>query len=62
MSHPVPATLPARVTVRCPDCGSERTTLALHDEALASAQRCTDCGTPCEVVATRPVSLGCTCC
>jgi hypothetical protein len=59
----IPIDLPARVTVRCPACGAARTALALHDNALARARRCTECAATGEVVAVEPLhGLGCSCC
>jgi hypothetical protein len=63
MSTPTPTELPARVTVSCPACGTTRTTLALHDNALARARVCPDCKRTSEVIAVQPVhGTGCSCC
>lgn len=62
MSRSTRVVLPARLTLRCQECGSTHTALALHDEALTRTRRCPECSATCDVVATQSVSLGCSCC
>lgn len=54
---------PVRLSVRCPQCGHSRTTVALHDGAVAQARRCPHCEIPTEVLDVRHIpDAGCACC
>jgi hypothetical protein len=54
---------PVQLMVACTGCGHERTSMALHPQALAEALRCERCGEPNRVLAHRAMSgPGCSCC
>lgn len=56
-------TLPARVAVRCGECGYERGMLVIHDDALRRARICERCGGAADVVsASTAHGFGCPCC
>jgi hypothetical protein len=53
---------PVQLVLRCPECGYERTTLALHPSAVEGAKTCERCSRPTRIVAYRPMHNGCSCC
>lgn len=58
-----PIAAPVRLTVECAGCGYSRTTLALHDGAVARARTCPRCGTATDVLDVQHVpGGGCCCC
>ena len=63
-AEPTPPELvpPVQLVVRCTTCEYERTLLALHPSAVASARRCERCAEPTRILAYRPMHNGCSCC
>lgn len=54
---------PAQLFVRCPECGYERSMLALFDNAVLMATRCERCPATTEIIEALPVhGFGCACC
>lgn len=54
---------PARVAVRCRECGYERAMLVLHHDALRRARICERCHEAADVVwASTTHGSGCPCC
>jgi hypothetical protein len=54
---------PAQLVVRCPECGYERSMLAMFRNAVEMATKCERCPATTEIIAAYPVSgFGCSCC
>jgi hypothetical protein len=54
---------PVQLMVACTSCGHERTSAALHPQALVEALRCERCHEPNRVLAHRSLAgPGCSCC